>query len=76
MEKLESLRKIELLLPGIDCSACGAPSCRALAEDIVQGKGQLNQCPYMELLSLNRGQITPADALNHAEALWPGRIKE
>ena len=24
-------------LPGVDCGLCGAPSCRAFAEDIVNG---------------------------------------
>jgi len=75
MAKLEALKRIELLLPGIDCSACGAPTCHALAEDIVLEKGNINQCPYMELLSLNRGQISPAIALDHAEEIWTGRIK-
>jgi len=75
MAKLEALKEIELLLPGIDCNACGAPSCNALAEDIVLGKGTMSQCPFMELLSLNRGQISPAVALDHAEDVWTGRIK-
>ena len=74
--KLEALRKIELLLPGIDCSACGAPTCHSLAEDIVLERGLISQCPFMELLSLNRGQISPADALDHAESVWTGRIKD
>jgi len=75
MNKLEALKKIELILPGIDCSACGAPTCRSLAEDIVLGRGTISQCPYMELLSMNRGQISPADALGNAENVWTGRIK-
>lgn len=76
MAKLESLKKIELILPGIDCGACGAPTCHALAEDIVLDKGSISQCPYMELLALNRGQISAAIALDHAESVWTGRIKE
>jgi len=76
MSKLESLKKIELLLPGIDCSACGAPTCHALAEDIVLEKGSISQCPFMDLLSLSRGQIDEADALDHAESVWTGRIKD
>jgi iron only hydrogenase large subunit-like protein len=76
MAKLESLKKIELLLPGIDCGACGAPTCHALAEDIVLGKGYISQCPFMDLLAMKRGQITPATALDHAEEVWKGRIKE
>ena len=27
-------------LPGLDCGSCGAPTCRALAEDIVRGEHQ------------------------------------
>lgn len=35
--KMEGLDKITNELPGLDCGACGAPSCRALAEDIIRG---------------------------------------
>jgi len=33
-------------LPGIDCGACGAPSCRAFAEDTVQGEAELESCLF------------------------------
>lgn len=33
--------------PGIDCGACGAPSCRALAEDIVRGFGKETDCVFI-----------------------------
>jgi iron only hydrogenase large subunit-like protein len=35
--KMERLEKITAELPGLDCGACGSPSCRALAEDIIRG---------------------------------------
>ncbi|MCX8111339.1 MAG: 4Fe-4S dicluster domain-containing protein [Syntrophorhabdaceae bacterium] len=35
--KMERLDKITNELPGLDCGACGSPSCRALAEDIIRG---------------------------------------
>jgi hypothetical protein len=35
--KMERLDKITKELPGLDCGACGSPSCRALAEDIIRG---------------------------------------
>ena len=38
IKKLEELELINENLPGLDCGACGAPSCRALAEDIVKRK--------------------------------------
>lgn len=44
---LEMLQRIDALegeLPGLDCGACGAPSCRALAEDIVRGMAKETDC--------------------------------
>jgi iron only hydrogenase large subunit-like protein len=33
-------------LPGLDCGSCGAPSCRALAEDIVRGIAVESDCVF------------------------------
>ncbi len=44
--KLAELKSIELGLPGLDCGACGAPTCRALAEDIVLGRGSEWDCTF------------------------------
>jgi Iron only hydrogenase large subunit, C-terminal domain len=46
MEKLEKLEKINQELPGLDCGACGAPNCRALAEDIVRGSASETDCIF------------------------------
>lgn len=46
MKKLEALEIINRGLPGLDCGACGAPSCRALAEDIVRGKANETDCIF------------------------------
>jgi len=46
MKKLEELEKINDELPGLDCGACGAPSCRALAEDIVRGNAYETDCIF------------------------------
>ena len=46
----ESLRMMAVIqrlheaLPGIDCGACGAPNCRAFAEDVVTGKTSEDGC--------------------------------
>lgn len=44
IKKLNQLEEILARLPGIDCGACGSPTCRSLAEDIVQKKAQLTDC--------------------------------
>jgi iron only hydrogenase large subunit-like protein len=35
--KMERIDAIAATLPGLDCGACGSPSCHALAEDIIRG---------------------------------------
>ncbi len=37
MEMLVAIDIIETELPGLDCGACGSPSCRAFAEDVLKG---------------------------------------
>lgn len=44
IDKLEMVEETLEGLPGIDCGACGAPSCRAFAEDIVQGYANREEC--------------------------------
>lgn len=44
LEKMQKIDEFTDELPGLDCGACGAPSCRALAEDIVMGNAILTDC--------------------------------
>ncbi|HLA82401.1 MAG TPA: (Fe-S)-binding protein, partial [Thermoleophilia bacterium] len=45
IEKLGHLQTILQTLPRKDCGACGAPSCTALAEDVVLERATLDDCP-------------------------------
>ena len=40
-------RYITAELPGLDCGSCGAPTCKALAEDIVRGEASVNDCIFV-----------------------------
>ena len=42
--KRMELERIAEELPSLDCGACGAPTCRALAEDIVRGTATMEDC--------------------------------
>lgn len=44
MRMMAQLKEIEASLPGLDCGICGAPSCRALADDIVRGYAEETDC--------------------------------
>lgn len=46
MEKMMRMQEIEASLPGLDCGSCGAPTCRALAEDVVRGFASEDDCIY------------------------------
>ena len=47
MEMLGRIQEIESRLRGLDCGSCGAPSCHALAEDIVRGYATEDSCIYV-----------------------------
>lgn len=44
MDMMEKMEEICKNLPGLDCGSCGAPTCRALAEDIVKGNAKETDC--------------------------------
>ena len=46
MEKPLKIDEIFHSLPGLDCGSCGAPSCHALAEDVVLGRASLEDCIF------------------------------
>ena len=61
MARIQALRKE---LPGIDCGTCGAPTCRAFAEDIVMGNADQNDCiiAYKEIIQKYIREYSEKDA--------------
>lgn len=47
MAKLTKLEGVIDDLPGLDCAACGAPDCKTLAEDIVNGLANESDCIFI-----------------------------
>lgn len=58
MEKMRRRKEILDQLPGIDCGACGAPTCLALAEDVVQGKAEVHDCIFVLFEQANKMAAT------------------
>jgi len=44
MRKMQKIQTIAKCFPQIDCGSCGAPTCAALAEDIVRGEASEDDC--------------------------------
>ena len=58
LQRLAAAEKIEKEFPGLDCGSCGAPTCRALAEDMVEGTAKRNDCIFVlreEIITLTEG---------------------
>jgi Na+-translocating ferredoxin:NAD+ oxidoreductase RNF subunit RnfB len=45
---MEEIDRITATLKGLDCGSCGAPTCRALAEDVVTGKTSIDKCVFVQ----------------------------
>lgn len=46
MEKMMKIEDMVSHLPGLHCGSCGAPSCRAFAEDVVLGRASEEDCIF------------------------------
>jgi Na+-translocating ferredoxin:NAD+ oxidoreductase RNF subunit RnfB len=68
MKKMEKIRKITAFLPGIDCGACGSPSCRTLAEDVVQHRAHTGDCVFVNMKV--KGGEGMKQAVEHSEEIW------
>jgi len=75
LEKMQKVEELLKVLPGIDCAACGSPSCRALAEDIVQERAELACCVFLQELYIREGKISieKADEIN--TTIW-GKMRD
>lgn len=59
MRMMSEIQRIKGTLPGIDCGACGSPSCRAFAEDVVRGTANINQCCVLQNSIKSETEETP-----------------
>ncbi|MBR2349263.1 MAG: 4Fe-4S dicluster domain-containing protein [Clostridia bacterium] len=50
LKKMREIEELYSTLPHIDCGQCGAPSCRAFAEDVVNGDTKLEMCTRIQAM--------------------------
>ncbi len=44
LQKMQLIEQLTESLPALDCGSCGAPTCRAFAEDVVLGERSMDEC--------------------------------
>lgn len=47
LNKVSKVKDLMTHFPGLDCGSCGAPTCKALAEDIVRGVASETDCIHV-----------------------------
>ena len=67
MNKIGTLKK---LLPQIDCGLCGAPTCDALAEDIVCHKAKITHCVFVQRNLEIKNRMNTKESVNILETIW------
>jgi len=70
MEKMDKAQRIVCFLPGIDCGACGAPNCQALAEDMVNNKAKMSDCTFLQQMWVDEGRINARKAFLNIQKKW------
>ena len=70
LEKMARVERIICHLPAIDCGACGAPNCHALAEDMVMGHAKMTDCIHLQQRWQLEGKVSNQRAFNNLEKIW------
>lgn len=70
LSQMDRARQIERSLPGIDCGACGSPTCRSLSNDIVRGEAVRENCIFMQLAGARDGVVDTAHVRRLLDEVW------
>ena len=70
LKKMQQIKKLNSYLPGFDCGACGAPTCKSLAEDIVRKKAGMSHCVFVQRVMEKNYKLSPEQAFLTIEKIW------
>ncbi len=70
MKKMDRVNRIMMLLPMVDCGICGAPSCQALAQDIVQNNAKIHQCIFIQKILEQKGEMSLEEGVSVMQDIW------
>ena len=74
LEKMKKIDEYRARLPQTDCGICGAPTCDALARDIVCDNAELTDCVFIQRNLEARGNMDVQESLKIMEVIW-GKAK-
>ena len=71
LARMKKMKELLEIFPGLDCGICGAPSCKALAEDVVRGFTTEKDCVFMA-----KNEIEDAENNENIVKLIPAPFRE
>lgn len=70
LKKMRRVQDIVTRLPGVDCGSCGAPTCSALAQDIVNDEATLKDCIFIQRRYEKKGLINSEEGFEIMKRIW------
>jgi Asp-tRNA(Asn)/Glu-tRNA(Gln) amidotransferase C subunit len=70
MKKMKRIHEINNVLPQVDCGICGAPSCQAFAEDIVQKGIDIKSCIFVQKVLEQNDKLDNAETIDLMIKTW------
>lgn len=70
LEKMNKINEYKRRLPQIDCAICGAPSCDALANDIVCNNRHITDCIFIQRGLEAKKELNVEESVNIMEEIW------
>ena len=74
--KMQKINELKASLPQIDCGICGAPSCDALARDVVCHNAKTTDCIFMQRNMEAREMIKQEEAVAIMENIWGNKLND
>ena len=70
LAKMQKINEIRAKLPQRDCGICGAPTCDALAHDIVNGDAKFTDCVFVQRKLEAKGEMHAEESHAIMESIW------
>ena len=70
IEKMEKMNTLLDQLPRVDCTMCGAPNCKSLAFDIIQGNASIEHCIFIQKMLEEKGERTSSETSERFKDVW------
>lgn len=70
MIKYNYFRRINNILPQVDCGVCGSPSCKDFADDVTRQQKNLEHCIFIQKYDENLDNSHKKNNIKHFTQIW------